>query len=94
MRVISNKILLAFSALHPQSTKALQLWRKAVEAKSYPNFAALKAVFGAIDKAGDFYIFDLGGNKYRLIAAVHFNRQILFIRHVFTHKQYDRWRPQ
>jgi mRNA interferase HigB len=93
MRVISNKTLLAFSAMHTEAAKPLQLWRKAVEAKSYANFAALKAVFGAVDKAGDFYVFDLGGNKYRLIAAIHFNRQMLFVRHVFTHKQYDRWRP-
>ena len=91
--MISNKTLLAFSAMHPDAAKPLQLWRKAVEAKSYPNFAALKAVFGSIDKIGDFCIFDLGGNKYRLIAAVHFNRQMLFVRHVFTHKQYDRWSP-
>jgi mRNA interferase HigB len=66
--------------MHPEAAKPLQLWRKAVEAKAYPNFAALKAVFGSIDKA-------------RSVAAIHFNRQMLFIRYVFTHKQYDRWSP-
>ena len=91
MRVISNKTLLAFSAMHPDAAKPLQLWRKAIQAKAYPNFASLKAVFGSLDKAGEFHVFDIGGNKYRLIAAIHFNRQIVFIRHVFTHRQYDRW---
>jgi mRNA interferase HigB len=93
MRVISNKTLLAFSVMHPQAAKPLQLWRKAIEARSYTNFAALKAIFGSVDKAGGFHVFDIGGNKYRLIAAVHFNRQMLFVRHVFTHRQYDRWSP-
>jgi mRNA interferase HigB len=93
MRVVSNKTLLAFSTIHPEAAKPLQLWRKAVEAKAYANFAALKAVFGSVDKVSHFHVFDLGGNKYRLIAAVHFNRQMLFIRHIFTHRQYDRWSP-
>jgi mRNA interferase HigB len=94
MRVISNKTLLAFAAKHPEATKPLQLWRKAIEAKHYSNFAAMKAMLGAVDKAATFHIFNLGGNKYRLIAAVHYNRQILFVRHIFTHSQYDRWKAQ
>jgi mRNA interferase HigB len=35
-------------------------------------------------------VFDIGGNKFRLVAAVHFNTQRLFIRHVLTHTVYDR----
>ncbi|MEJ0002797.1 MAG: type II toxin-antitoxin system HigB family toxin [Pararobbsia sp.] len=45
------------------------------------------------DKADEFYVLDIGGNKYRLIAAAHINRQMLFVRHVFTHKEYDKWKP-
>jgi mRNA interferase HigB len=39
---------------------------------------------------GDFYVFNIAGNKYRLIAAIHFNRQMLFIRFILTHAEYDR----
>jgi len=53
----------------------------------------LKKAFNAIDKVDDFHVFDIGGNKYRVIAAIRFNRQMLFVRHVFTHKEYDRWKP-
>jgi mRNA interferase HigB len=42
---------------------------------------------------GRFFVFDIGGNKFRLIAAIHFNRQILYIRHVLTHREYDAWEP-
>jgi len=40
-------------------------------------------------KGKDPYVFDIGRNKYRLIAAIHFNTQMLFVRHVLTHAEYD-----
>ncbi len=45
-------------------------------------------------KGRAFYVFDVGGNKYRLIAAIHFNTQRLFVRHILTHADYDteRWK--
>lgn len=93
MRVISNQSLKIFAARHAGAEAPLQEWRKLVEANSFASFAALKATFGATDRVGDYYVFDIGGNKYRLIAAIHFNRQMLFVRHVFTHKEYDKWKP-
>jgi mRNA interferase HigB len=38
---------------------------------------------------GKFTVFDVGGNKVRLIAAVHYNRNKIYIRHVLTHEEYD-----
>jgi mRNA interferase HigB len=92
VRVISNKTLLEFSAKYQDAAPPLQARRKAIESGAYNGFAKLKASFNTVDRVGDYYVFDIGGNKYRLVAAIHFNRQILFVRHVFTHKQYDRWR--
>lgn len=92
MRVVSNKSLVDFAAAHPDSGSGLQAWRKVIETGSYQHFAALNAVLNATDRVGDFYMFDVGGNKYRIIAAIHFNRQMLFVRHVFTHAQYNTWK--
>ena len=60
----------------------------------FKSFAGLKSVFNAVDKVGSLYVFDIGGNKLRLIAAIHFNCQKLFIRGILTHKEYDKgnWR--
>jgi mRNA interferase HigB len=58
-----------------------------------PNISILKRAFNATDKAGEYYVFDIGGNKYRLIAAIHFNTQKLFVREVLTHKEYNKWKP-
>ena len=89
MRVISNKALFDFAAIHLEADTPLQVWRKIVEAGSFNNFAELKRAFNATDKVGDFYVFDIGGNKYRLIAAIHYNRRKIFIRALLTHAEYN-----
>jgi mRNA interferase HigB len=94
MRVISNKALVDFAALHPEADSTLQAWRRLLESAGIANFAALRTLMNSVDKVGDFIVFDVGGNKYRIVAAVHFNRGLLYVRHVFTHAQYDRWSRQ
>lgn len=93
MRLISNKALTEFAAKHVEADAPLQAWRKIIETGAFSNYAELKNSFNATDKVGEFYVFDIGGNKYRVISAIHFNRQMLFIRHVFTHQEYDKWKP-
>jgi mRNA interferase HigB len=48
-----------------------------------------------VDKVGDLYVFNVGGNKLRIIAAIHFNRQKLYIRTILPHWEYDleQWKP-
>jgi len=53
----------------------------------------LKSLFRSVDRVGRFCVFDICGNRFRLVAAVHFDRQLLFVRHVLTHAEYDRWTP-
>ncbi len=91
MRVISNRALVRFASVHSEACAPLQSWRKILEAGTFPSFAELKQAFGATDKVGDFYVFHVGGNKYRLICSIHFNRQMVFVRHIFTHEEYDGW---
>lgn len=90
MRVITNRRLLDFSAIHADSSVPLQAWRKIMEAGNYENFADLRQVFRGVDKVADLYVFNIGGNKYRLIAYLHFGRQLCYIKHVLTHVDYDK----
>ena len=55
----------------------------------FGSFAELKRTFRAVDKVGKFTVFDIGGNKFRLVAAIHYNRRKVYIRHVLTHTEYD-----
>jgi mRNA interferase HigB len=40
-------------------------------------------------QVGRFTVFNIGGNKYRLIAAIHYNRGKVYVRHILTHEEYD-----
>jgi len=90
MRIISTRALRVFAIKHPQAEAPLQAWRKVIERNRYANWAALKATFGAVDNAGGLAIFNIGGNKFRLIAHLSFESQILYIKAVLTHQEYDR----
>jgi len=93
MRVISNKALTDFTERYPAADEPMQAWRKIVESRHFVSFAALKNTFKATDRVANYYVFNIGGNKYRIIAAIHFNRQLLYVRNVYTHKEYDAWKP-
>lgn len=90
MRIISNRILVEFSAKHHDAGHPLQAWRKILETNHFANFAAIKAAFNATDKVGDYHVFDIGGNKYRVIAFIKFPTQICYVKHVLTHKDYEK----
>ncbi|QUS41029.1 type II toxin-antitoxin system HigB family toxin [Tardiphaga alba] len=93
MRVISNSALVAFSGKHPAAGILLQVWRKIIASRAFANFSELKTTFNTVDRVGAFYVFDIGGNKFRIVASIHFDKQRLYVRHVFTHKEYDSWKP-
>jgi mRNA interferase HigB len=61
---------------------------------SFSNVAELRAVFPTADRVGKLTVFNIGGNRVRLIAAIHYNRKRVYIRAVLTHTEYDegRWR--
>jgi mRNA interferase HigB len=92
MRVISDTPLRDFCAIHSSAHDAIWAWREIILGSSFADFAELKQSFNSVDKVGSYHVFNIGGNKYRLVAAIHFNRQMLFVRHVFTHKEYDTWK--
>jgi mRNA interferase HigB len=90
MHVISRKALRQFWEQHPDSEGALARWFKIMEQNDFANFEALRSTFPTADKVGDLIVFNISRNRYRLLAAVHFNRRKVYIRHVFTHAEYDR----
>ena len=90
MHIISRKALRLFWEQHPDSQSALVRWFKVVKHTEFRNFAELRAAFPSVDKVGDWIVFNIGGNKYRLIASIHFNRGKVYVRHVLTHQEYDR----
>ena len=91
MHVISKKALTAFCEKHQTAETALNAWHQIMEASTFENFAQLKQTFSAVDWVKPYVVFDIAGNHFRLICVFHFNKQRVYIRHVFTHSEYDQW---
>lgn len=90
MKLISNKALRAFAEKHVEAEIPLQVWRRLIEAGDYGGFAELRATFASVDKVGDRFVFNIGGNKYRLVAAIAFKPRIVWVKAVLTHAEYDK----
>lgn len=90
MHIISRKALKEFWDKHPDSQGPLSRWFKIVQHTDFQGFEDLRATFPSADKVSRWIIFNIGGNKYRLIVVIHFNRHKIYIRHVLTHQEYDK----
>ena len=90
MHIITRRRLLEFSGKHPNISTPLDVWYRIVKKSEIPNFSKLREIFPSVDKVDNLTVFNIGGNKIRLISAIHYNTQCLYIRHVLTHKEYDK----
>lgn len=91
MHVIARKALADFWERRRDARTALTAWHKLMTGADFADLAGLRRTFGSGDYVPPYTIFDVGGNKYRIVAAIHYNRRKIYIRHVFTHAEYDRW---
>jgi mRNA interferase HigB len=82
MRVITRKRLNEFVREHPDAQSALEHW--------FANFAQLQELFPSADQVENKTVFNIGGNKYRLIAAIHYNSVRVYICAILTHRDYDK----
>ena len=76
--------------MHADANQPLQDFRSLLESCTFANFAQLKATFASVDKVGERYVFNIGGNKYRLVAAIAFKPGLLWVKAVLTHSEYDK----
>lgn len=90
MKINSHKALRIFIEEHPQAAQPLLGWRRVIEKNRFTNWAELKAAFNTVDKVDELTVFNIGGNKYRLITYVRFEKQIVYIKAVLTHQDYDK----
>lgn len=90
MHIISRKVLRQFGKKYPDSEMPLIRWFKLMNSASFQSFQELRTVFKSADLVDDLIVFNIGGNKYRLITSIHFNRQKVYIRHILTHSEYDK----
>jgi mRNA interferase HigB len=91
MHVITYKRIKEFILKHPQSSVALGHWYKKMKRSTPESVNDVKRIFNNTDYIGnDRFVFNICGNKYRLIAVIFISTQIILIRFIGTHEEYDR----
>ncbi len=91
MRVHSLKTLRKFWEKHTDAEMALRGWFKRVEKESWKNFNEVKQTFGSSDVIrGNRAVFNIKGNKYRLIVKINYDWKIVYVRFIGTHAEYDK----
>ena len=94
MRIISKPILREFWKQNPNSKIPLLDWYKQSKKSDWKNIADAKGTFPHADSVGKCTIFNIGGNKFRLVTKINYKTRIIYIRFILTHKEYDKgkWR--
>jgi len=91
MHDISIKRLQDFWQRHPDAEKSLRAWNAIVRQKRYGTPHEIRANFHHADFLGDRrVVFNIGGHKYRLVVDIRYDLGRIYVRHVFTHEEYDR----
>ena len=90
MHIISKKKLRDYWEKNAQAKLPLTEWYFKMKECNAKNLVQLRATFNSVDPVHGYTIFNIGGNNYRLITAIHYNTQRCFIRTIWTHAEYSK----
>lgn len=95
MRIIKPATVEGWASRHADAAGALDKWMTLIEEGEWKNLVEMRAVISSADEVivesgRRVVVFNIGGNKYRLIAAVHYNTQIVYAMLFMTHAEYDK----
>lgn len=91
MRVISKKTLKDFWLKHPQAQQGLSCWYQETKKSIWNTPSEIRGKYRSADFLhGNRVVFNIGGNKYRLIVKINYDYSIVYVRFVGTYKEYDR----
>lgn len=84
-------MLREFGLVHPDSIDALNSWYQVTKKQNWSTLTDVKETFNSVDYVGnDRFVFNIRGNRYRLVAMIFFDIRTIFIRFVGTHAEYDK----
>lgn len=90
MHIITSSRLKEFWEKHPDSQSSLNAWRKIASKEKWRGLNDIRKTFPSADQVGSLTVFNIGGNKYRLIVRIDYNSNKVFIRSFLTHAEYDK----
>jgi mRNA interferase HigB len=95
VQIIAKRTIRQFWEKHPRAEMPLRLWFATVSAAKWTGPPDVRAAFGAADFVADNrIIFDIGGNKYRLVAQFSYSFGRVLVKFIGTHSEYDRINPE
>ena len=90
MRIIAKKALREFWMRHPDAEGPLLAWHQEVQQADWDTPAKLKEKYGSASIIGDNRaIFNIKGNKYRLVVKINYQHRVVYVRFAGTHAEYD-----
>jgi mRNA interferase HigB len=90
MHVISYRRLREFAQKHSNSREVLDSWYKIASKADWSNLVEVQSVFPTAEAVGNFTVFNIKGNSYRLIVSIDYERQLIYIKYILTHAEYDK----
>jgi mRNA interferase HigB len=90
MHIMSRKRLLPFSQKHPDAFTPLDIWYRIAKAAKWQHLEQVKQSFPKAEAVGNFTVFNIKGNSYRLIVSIDYEAQIIYVKYVLTHAEYDK----
>lgn len=90
MVIITKGAIHAFAKKHGNAIIPLNEWHEKTKKAQWRKFTEVKLTFNSVDSIGnDRYIFNIGGNNFRIVAMLHFDIRTVYIRAILTHPEYD-----
>lgn len=90
VHVISRKILRDFCQKHADSCEALFAWYKVATKAQWQNLPQIQAIYPKAEAVGNFTVFNIKGNTYRLMVDINYVKQRIYIKYILTHADYDK----
>jgi len=91
MRIITEKRLKQACEKYPDAESSIRAWKKLVKEQDWNSFDDVRTTsLFAPDGVKNFVVFDIGGNKYRLITCINYKTKAIYIRKFLTHAEYDK----
>jgi len=94
LHIISKKKIRDYSRDNAQAELPLLEWYLKMSEIKAANLNELRKYFNSVDSVAGYTVFNIGGNSYRLITAIHYNTQLCYIREIWTHAEYSKYYNQ
>ncbi len=97
MNIVTRKHVMQAAASYPDAARELMAWRRIVQPARWQSFIEVRRTFADADSVDGFVVFNIRGNRYRLITVIHYSKDIgqritegqIYVRSFLTHKEYD-----